>query len=150
MISRTAALLFLTSATSVFATGVRGRHDFHKIPMVKEFDCSAPCKNGEHSTDGLRGEEMAKCLVEHCGSFYGDVQVPLADDFIYDNFNYGQCKVDCEDYDEEGSVCLDVCECKRSCWIQRGAVPRRQRVCAETCSVQFGQISAPAMPHFHS
>lgn len=156
MISRTAIIIILFLAStfqaqeSVHLAGVRGR-SFHKIPMLHDFDCSTPCKNRDHSTDGLRGVEMAKCLVQHCGSFYGDVQVPLADDFIYDNFNHGQCKAECDEdvWMYVKSTCLDVCECKRGCWVQRSMVPRKQRVCAETCGMQRGQISA-AVPHFHS
>ena len=82
-------------------------------------DCSAPCRNG------LRGANMnmAECLAKNCGSLYREVPVSIADNFIYNGFNYGQCKQDQP---------LELCECKRACFVQR-SVPRKQRECADIC-----------------
>eukprot|EP01083_Nonionella_stella_P044948 120895_1 len=82
-------------------------------------DCAEPCRNGLRGTN----MNMAECLAKNCGSLYGEVQVSLADNFIYNDFNYGQCKQDKP---------LDLCECKRACFVQRG-VPRKQRECTDGC-----------------
>ena len=82
-------------------------------------DCAEPCRNGLRGTN----MKMAECLAKNCGSLYREIPVSIADNFIYNDFNYGQCKQDKP---------LELCECKRACFIKKG-VPRKQRECTDIC-----------------
>eukprot|EP01083_Nonionella_stella_P239680 838654_1 len=82
-------------------------------------DCAEPCRNGLRGTN----MNMAECLAKNCGSLYGEVPVSIADNFIYNGFNYGQCKQDQPS---------NVCECKRACFVKK-SIPRKQRECNVGC-----------------